>query len=164
MIASAVSSHPAMIPTLAIPLPLSSRPELRRSAVEGPVVQRSPPVQQLLSREAPPFPLSSRPERSVVERSAVRPSAFSVVNGQTKWRPSSAQHNSNLMVITSSPNSEPAYNRSMADEKEKKKKAVKRLRKAVQKAVSKGVTEREISRTVDASLVQPKKAKSKRTS
>jgi hypothetical protein len=35
------------------------------------------PVQQLLSLEAPPFPLSSRPERSVVERSAVRPSAFS---------------------------------------------------------------------------------------
>jgi len=47
--------------------------------------------------------------------------------------------------------------RKVADEK--KKKAVKRIRKAVQKAVSKGVTEREIARTVEASLVKPKKAK-----
>jgi hypothetical protein len=33
--------------------------------------EKRPPVQQLLSLEAPPFPLSSRPERSAVERSAV---------------------------------------------------------------------------------------------
>src|SRR5580692_5327045 len=32
---------------------------------------KTTPVQQLLSPEAPPSPLSSRPERSVVERSAV---------------------------------------------------------------------------------------------
>jgi hypothetical protein len=47
----------------------------------------------------------------------------------------------------------------MADEKEKKQKAVKRIRKAIRKAVSKGITKREISRTVDASFVKPKPKK-----
>src|ERR1700678_4302780 len=43
-----------------------------RSEVEG--MQSGPPVEQRFSPEAPPFPLSSRPEllRSVVERSAVQ--------------------------------------------------------------------------------------------
>src|SRR6202041_3071307 len=43
-----------------------------RSEVEG--MQSGPPVEQLFSPEAPPSPLSSRPElrRSVVERSAVQ--------------------------------------------------------------------------------------------
>jgi hypothetical protein len=48
---------------------------------------------------------------------------------------------------------------SMADGKEKQKKAVKRIRKAVRKAVSRGVTELEISRTVDATLQKPAKPK-----
>jgi hypothetical protein len=50
----------------------------------------------------------------------------------------------------------------MADDREKKKKAVKRIKKAVRKAVSKGVTELEISRTVDASLLAPKRKKAAR--
>src|ERR1700735_4946590 len=44
--------------------PLSSRPEKSRRRKAG-------PVQQRLLLEAPPSPLSSRPERSGVERSAV---------------------------------------------------------------------------------------------
>ena len=40
---------------------------VRRGIMDGP----SAPVQQLLSLEAPPSPLSSRPKRGVVERSAV---------------------------------------------------------------------------------------------
>ncbi len=39
--------------------------------MDGPKARTPVSVQQLLSLEAPLFPLSSRPERSAVERSAV---------------------------------------------------------------------------------------------
>jgi hypothetical protein len=66
----AVSFPPLTTTTIATPLPLSSRPELRRSLVEGPAVSFPPLTTTTL---ATPLPLSSRPElrRSLVEGPAV---------------------------------------------------------------------------------------------
>jgi hypothetical protein len=48
--------------------------------------------QQLLSLEAPPFPLSPRPKRSAVERSAVRRSSVEILVLQSgKWKLLSVQ-------------------------------------------------------------------------
>jgi hypothetical protein len=54
--------------------PLSIPAQERSGPVGPPKVMKTAHVQQLLPLEAPPSPLSSRPERSEVERSAVRPS------------------------------------------------------------------------------------------
>jgi hypothetical protein len=47
----------------------------------------------------------------------------------------------------------------MTNEKEKNQKAVMRIRKASQKAGSRGLTQREISRTVDVALFEPKSSR-----
>ena len=56
--------------------------------------------QQLLSIEAPPFPLSSRPKRSAVERSAVRRSSVEMFVLQSgKWKLLSVQDLASLRLV-----------------------------------------------------------------